>query len=62
MVAVIGTFIATACFAGFIGWCLSDMSYKQYMSDTGLHVLMVVFGWIPSVFVGSDLSDMLFGE
>jgi hypothetical protein len=62
MVAVIGTFIATACLLGFIGWCLSDMSYKQCMSDTGLHVLMVVFGWIPSVFVGSDLSDMLFGE
>jgi membrane-bound acyltransferase YfiQ involved in biofilm formation len=59
MVAVIGTFIATACFLGFIGWCLSDLSYKQCMNHGGLHFLMLLFGWIPCFFVGKDIDDKL---
>lgn len=55
MVAVIGTFIATACFIGFIGYMLSDASYKECMNSPGLACFMLVFGWVPSMIVGMDL-------
>lgn len=57
LVSVIGTFIVTACFLGLIAWLLNDLSYKDTMNHPALHFVMIVFGWIPCVFVGMDLQD-----
>lgn len=60
MVAVIGTFIATACFIGFVAYLLSDASYKECMTDGALGVFMFLFGWVPSVVVAIDLNEKKF--
>ena len=57
MVVVIGTFIATACLLGVVGYLLSDATYKECMSSGGMAMFMLIFGWIPSVIVGIDLSE-----
>ena len=59
MLAVIVTTLITWIVMGGIGWCLSDLSFKECMSHAGTLMLMLIFGWIPAVFVGSDLSDHL---
>ena len=57
LVAVIGTFIATACLLGLIAWSLNDLSYKETMQHAGLQFFMLIFGWIPSVIVARDLYE-----
>lgn len=59
MIAVIGTFIATACLLGFIAWLLNDLSYKETMQHPGLHFIMIVIGWFPSVMVALDLEERI---
>ena len=59
MLAVIATFLITWCVMGTIGWCLSDLSFKECMSNGGTLMLMLIFGWIPAFFVGFDYSDHL---
>jgi uncharacterized membrane protein (DUF485 family) len=60
MLAVIGTFIATACFIGFVGYLLSDASYKECITDGALGVFMFLFGWVPSAVVAIDLNNKKF--
>lgn len=59
MVAVIGTFIATACFIGLLSYLLSDSTYRECLTSAGLTFFMLVFGWIPSMIVGMDLDKKL---
>lgn len=59
MLAVIATFLSTWCVLGLIGWCLSDLSIKSCMTDSATITIMFIVGWIPAVFVGSDLSEHL---
>ena len=59
MVAVIATVLITWTVIGLIGYLLSDCSYKECMTHDGTLMLMLIFGWIPSVIVGCDLHDKL---
>jgi hypothetical protein len=59
MLAVIATFLSTWCVLGLIGWCLSDLSFRDCLTHGATLMLMLIFGWIPAVFVGSDFSEHL---
>jgi len=59
MLAVIATFLITWCVMGLIGYLLSDLSFKECLKYDATLYLMLVLGWIPAVFVGSDLSEQL---
>ena len=59
MLAIIATTLITWIVMGLIGWCLSDLSFRECMTHGGTLMLMLIFGWIPAVFVGSDLSYQL---
>lgn len=56
MVAVIATLLITWCVMGLIGYLLSDLSYKECMTHGATLMLMLVFGWVPSIIVGADLD------
>ena len=57
MLAVIATFLLTCLLWASFGAIISDYSVKTLMSDSGIIMCMFVFGWIPSVIVGYDLSE-----
>lgn len=59
MLAVIATFLITWCVMGLIGYLLSDLSYRDCMTNGATIMIMFIIGWIPAVFVGSDLNDHL---
>ena len=56
MLAVLATILITWCVMGLIGWMLSDLSYKECMTNGATLMLMLIFGWIPSIIVGADLD------
>lgn len=56
MVAVIATILITWCVMGLIGYLLSDLSYRECMTHGATLMLMLVFGWVPSIIVGADLD------
>lgn len=59
MLAIAATLTLTAMTLGLIGYLLSDLTYKQCMQDPALWMVMLVFGWIPSVVVSMDLDERL---
>jgi hypothetical protein len=59
MLAVIATFLTTWCVMGIIGYLLSNVSYRDCMIDPATIVLMLMFGWIPSLIIGCDLDNYL---
>jgi hypothetical protein len=59
MLAVITTFLITWCVMGMIGYLLSDLSYRECMTHGATIMLMLVFGWIPSVIIGYDMDANL---
>lgn len=59
MLAVIATLTITAMTIGMIAYLLSDMTYKQSMQQPAVWLIMLVFGWIPAVVVGTDLDEKL---
>jgi hypothetical protein len=59
MLAVIATFLITWCVIGLIGYLISDISYRECMSNGGTLMFMLIFGWIPAVILGADLNDEL---
>lgn len=59
MLAVLATFLITWNVIGMIGYLLSDTSYRECMTHGGVLMLMLIFGWIPSVIVGADLEKKL---
>ena len=59
MLAILATILLTWCVMGSIGWMLSDLSYKECMTNTGTLFLMLFIGWIPSIIVGADLDKTL---
>jgi hypothetical protein len=59
MLAVIVTTLITWIVMGLIGWCVSDLSFRDCLTHSGTLMLMLLIGWIPAVFVGSDLSEHL---
>ena len=59
MLAVVATTFITWCVMGLIGYLLSDLSYRDCMTNGGTFFFMLVFGWIPSIIVGADLDKTL---
>jgi hypothetical protein len=59
MLAIIATLLITWCVIGSIGWMLSDLSYKESMTNSGTLFCMLIFGWIPCIIIGSDLNENL---
>lgn len=59
MLAVIATLLITWCVMGTIGWCLSDLSFRDCITHGGTLMLMLIVGWIPAIIVGNDVDDHL---
>tara|TARA_R110000782_G_scaffold62116_4_gene127756 strand:- start:476 stop:682 length:207 start_codon:yes stop_codon:yes gene_type:complete len=59
MLAVIATILTTWTFMSLIGYMLSDLSLTECYTHGATLMLMLIFGWIPSVIVGSDINDKL---
>lgn len=59
MLAVIATFLITWCVMGLIGWCISDLLFKECLTHGGTLMLLMIVGWIPAVLVGIDVNDHL---
>jgi hypothetical protein len=59
MLAVVATFLITWCVLGLIGWFVSDLSFRECLTHGGTIGCMLIFGWLPSVIVGTDLDNTL---
>jgi hypothetical protein len=59
MLAVIATILITWCVMGLIGYLLSDLSYRDCMTNSATIMLMFIIGWVPSIIVGADLDKKL---
>jgi hypothetical protein len=56
MLAAIATFLLTWLSLGTIGYLLSDCYFEYCMTHPATLMIMLVFGWIPSVVVADDLK------
>lgn len=59
MLAVIATFLSTWCVLGLIGWCLSDLSFRDCLTHGATLMILMIVGWIPSIVVGNDVYEQL---
>jgi hypothetical protein len=60
MLSAIVTFILTWLLLTTVGYLLSDVtSFREIASNGGVIMLMLVFGWIPSYIVCTDLNEKL---
>jgi hypothetical protein len=57
MLAVIATIITTWTLISLIGWMLFDASLRECYTHGATLMLMLIFGWIPAIIVGTDLKD-----
>jgi hypothetical protein len=58
LIAVIATFIITLLLINTAVWWLQDTwSFKKCFLHGATLGIGLIFGWIPSVFVGYDLND-----
>lgn len=55
MLAIISTLLSTWTLMSFIGFMLSDTSLRECYTHGGTLMLMLMFGWLPSVVVANDL-------
>jgi len=52
------TFFATWIVLGVIAWSLSDyISFRHCMSHGSVILMLMAFGWVPSVIVGIDYYE-----
>ncbi len=59
MLAAIATLLITWCVMGTIGWCVSDLSFRDCLTHGGTLMLMMIIGWIPAIIVANDVNDYL---
>lgn len=59
MLAVIATLISTWTLMSLIGWSLSDLRLRDCYTHGGTLMCMLIFGWIPALFVGHDVHEQL---
>lgn len=59
MLAVIATFLSTWCVLGLIGYLLSDLSFRDCMTNGATIMIMFIIGWIPASIVGYDVNEHL---
>lgn len=56
ILAFIATFLITWCVIGLIGYLLSDNTYRECVTHTGIICIMFLVGWIPAVIVCADVG------
>lgn len=54
---VVAATITSYMFIAFIAYLLTDMTYKEACTSTGVVFTMVMIGWIFPVVVGIDLDS-----
>jgi len=59
MLAIIATLISTWTIISLIGYALSDLSLRDCYTHGATIMIMMIFGWIPSVIVAGDLDVKL---
>jgi hypothetical protein len=59
MLAIIATLLSTWTVISLIGYVLSDIPLKECYTNMGTILVMLIFGWIPSVIIGCDLEEKL---
>ena len=59
MLVSITVFVTTYLLTGLIAYLLSDYQYRECLLNVPMIFFMIIFGWIPSVIVGSDYQDFL---
>jgi len=60
MLVAIVMFILTWLLLTTVGYLLSDVStFREVATNGGVIMLMLIFGWIPSLVVCSDLDEKL---
>jgi hypothetical protein len=57
MLAFIAALLLTWMSVSFIGWTLSDATFKACTTYGGTLMFMLLVGWIPSVIVVIDLDE-----
>lgn len=56
MLAIIACLLTTWTSMSLIGYALSELSLRECYTDGGILMLMLLFGWIPSVIIACDLE------
>jgi len=59
MLAVIASLIITWLTLGLIFYILSNMTYKECISNSGIGFTMLFIGWVPALIVGADVEQTL---
>jgi hypothetical protein len=60
MLSCIATFIATWMFISIVGYLFTDtVTFKEVAANPVVLMIMLIFGWIPSVIVGGDLDKKI---
>lgn len=59
MLAIIATLISTWTIISLIGYALSDLSLRDCYTHGATIMIMMIFGWIPSVIIAGDLDVKL---
>jgi hypothetical protein len=59
MLAVLAMLLIVWCTIEPIGWMLSNLSYKECMTNGRTLFFFLLFGWIPAIIVGADLDKSL---
>lgn len=59
MLAMLATLVITWLTIGLLFYVLSNMTYKESISNAGIGWLMLFIGWVPALIVGADLEQTL---
>jgi hypothetical protein len=59
MLAVLATILITWFVIGTIGYLLSDLSFRDCMTNGATIMIMLILGWIPSAIIAYDLDEHL---
>lgn len=59
MLAILATFLITWFVIGTIGYLLSDLSFRDCMTNGATIMIMFIIGWIPSAIIAYDLDEHL---
>lgn len=57
MIAFLLTLLVTWLALGSIVCMVTDLTLKASLTNPGLFMVMLLFGWIPAVIVASDLDE-----
>ena len=59
MLVVLSTLIVTCILVGLTVYLLSNLSYKESITNSATLFIMLFVGWIPSVIVAVDYNEHL---